>query len=1038
MGNRLNRIVLLGMLIAFHVLLNTTPARAAESLTNQETPSKSNEERKGEIDRYIQNQLQRNQIPGLAVALVMDGAISYTKGYGFSDKATQSKVTSKTLFELGSVSKAYTALAVLKLQEEGKIKLDDPITQYIPSFHPTYNNKRATITIDQLLHHTSGIPFTTIGDFYPSSTDNALENTVDIWSEMSLESTPGSIYEYSTTNYTVLGLMIQYVSGVTYEQYIQDHILMPLGLKNTYVGKENAMQALMATGYKLGFLKPHKFDAPVFRANSPGGYIISSADDMVIWMEYQLGILASKAIKTELFTETHQNGSPVAPFYALGWYKDTMRNEVFHGGANPAFSSFVLLRPNEKTGIAVMANVSSEYTEVIARGLDSILNSKEPVNEPLAVNPLLAAIKQLDVFSYALIAVEIGLSIFIVILVVLAIRQINFKKRALIPIVRRLLILSVFAVLCIGLILAVYYIYQKATVMDLPISFVLIWGPTSFPMALYSSLLFLILMFSYVILTFLYPKLNDKQYFSLISLSVLGGFGNAAIIFCLIQALNSKEIFRKDLMLYFFLSMVVYVICQRFGRNKLIKITNHAVYERRKQIIHTIADASFEKLEKIEKGKIHTVLNNDTEVISNFAGMFIGVTVNMVTLIFCFVYLGLVSLSGLLLSIVAIFTAGGLYFYVGKEARKFMEKNRDVQDTFFKFIGDLIYGIKELQLNRKKRAHFTEDMTGSVREYRDTNVAGQSKFTSVIIIGELLFVMVLGTVVFLFPLLFKEISKAHLMEYAFVFLYMTGPVNGVLNAIPAVIQYRISWKRMNLILQEIENFSTDIPAEIVQFGRSLALRLEKVEYHYEMEGESSFALGPISFECHSGEIVFITGGNGSGKSTLAKLLTGLYTPQSGKVTINGIDVRPAQLSQLYSAIFNDFYLFKKLYGFQEKDYQEIADELLRVLDLDGKISIENAEFSTLNLSTGQRKRLALLISRLENKPLLLFDEWAADQDPEYRRFFYETLLPEMKQQGACIIAITHDDRYYHLADKVIKLEMGKIESIVENKPSIAV
>jgi putative ATP-binding cassette transporter len=198
-----------------------------------------------------------------------------------------------------------------------------------------------------------------------------------------------------------------------------------------------------------------------------------------------------------------------------------------------------------------------------------------------------------------------------------------------------------------------------------------------------------------------------------------------------------------------------------------------------------------------------------------------------------------------------------------------------------------------------------------------------------------------------------------------------------------------------------------------------AKRIEKVEMqgimfsYIDKLSETVFQVGPIDFTLRSGELVFITGGNGSGKSTFLKLLAGLYKPASGEITFDGVRVDDSSRQsyrELIAAIFPDFHLFQKLYGIQDPNLAEI-DRLLTQFQLIDKTRVTNRDFSTVDLSGGQRKRLALIVSLLERRPILLLDEWAADQDPEFRRKFYYDLLPELIRAGTTVVAITHDDRY---------------------------
>jgi putative ATP-binding cassette transporter len=209
------------------------------------------------------------------------------------------------------------------------------------------------------------------------------------------------------------------------------------------------------------------------------------------------------------------------------------------------------------------------------------------------------------------------------------------------------------------------------------------------------------------------------------------------------------------------------------------------------------------------------------------------------------------------------------------------------------------------------------------------------------------------------------------------------------------------------------------------------IRFNEVVFKYRSETNESFTLGPLSFSVGLPDLLFITGGNGSGKSTLLKVLTGLYSPDSGYIEVDGVVVGPDNIQgyrELFSAIFADFHLFEKLYGMFGTSGQAVT-ELLKEMSLDRKVQFTDDRFTTLDLSTGQKKRLALVVSLLERKVIYVFDELAADQDPEFRRFLYEDLLPQLKKQGHGVIAATHDDRYFHVADRIMKMEYGKIEYI---------
>lgn len=484
------------------------------------------------------------------------------------------------------------------------------------------------------------------------------------------------------------------------------------------------------------------------------------------------------------------------------------------------------------------------------------------------------------------------------------------------------------------------------------------------------------------------------------------------------------------LLVYFVLGIILYVYGQKIMRGKLIEVTNGIVYSKRMEIVKCLLRAPYKKFEEIEKGRIQSTLNNDTETISRFVNILISGVTSAITLIFCFTYLGFINIYALLLSVIIILLIASIYYLVGRYANRIGEESRDLQNIFFKFINDLIGGFKELSLNEKRKNEFEVDMRKSCDEYRVKSGQAALAFANMFVIGELLFTLAIGAIAIVFPLILKNLESTSIASYVFILLYMTGPVHGILDTIPNAIEVKISLKRINDLLSQISlSDHNDSDDKECNMESNISLKLNEIEYVYDKNDEKSFKVGPITYEFNSGEIIFITGGNGSGKSTLAKLLAGLYAPSKGHITLNNNMISEKILNENYSTVFSDFYLFDKLYGIDYRSKEKQIQEYLRILQLDDKVQIKDGKFSTTKLSTGQKKRLALLVTYLEDRPIYLFDEWAADQDPEFRLFFYDTLLPDVKQRGKCVIAITHDDRYFNHADKVIKMELGRISNV---------
>ncbi|MFN5454678.1 cyclic peptide export ABC transporter, partial [Bradyrhizobium sp.] len=209
-----------------------------------------------------------------------------------------------------------------------------------------------------------------------------------------------------------------------------------------------------------------------------------------------------------------------------------------------------------------------------------------------------------------------------------------------------------------------------------------------------------------------------------------------------------------------------------------------------------------------------------------------------------------------------------------------------------------------------------------------------------------------------------------------------------------------------------------------------SIELRGVSYAFQAAaGDNPFVLGPIDLRITCGEIIFIVGENGSGKTTLIKLLLGLYVPDEGMVLRDGVPVvsdTRDDYRQLFTTVFSDYYLFDTLLQ-PGSQAPEIAQRYLDRLELAHKVSVENGAFSTTDLSTGQRKRLALINAWIEGRPVLVFDEWAADQDPAFRHVFYTELLADLKRLGKTIIVISHDDRYFHCADRIVRLRDGRVD-----------
>ncbi|MFD2671660.1 cyclic peptide export ABC transporter [Marinicrinis sediminis] len=1046
-----------GITIALMLMLTLPPFHVYSS----ENSDKKASDRVREMDAWLEEQLANSGIPGASVVMVQGEETVYQRGFGYRDKEKEEPVTAETLFELASASKAFTGLAILQLAQQGRLDLQAPVQTYLPWFEMVYHGERngqslegpVPVTIEQALYQTTGIPFSSIGDIPQGDGEEALENTVRTLVGTELDFYPGERHFYATINYDILGLVIENVSGMDYESYMKEEVLKPMGLDQTYLLHEEAEQThQLATGYKYGFLQSLPYEAPIYRGNTPGGYVRSNAHDMARWLKIQLGAVP---FDQELLARSQAPNRKVPPAaegysYAAGWrVYQSGGGEWSHGGNNPTFSSFVGFRPEEQFGVAILANMNSSYTAQIGQGLLDMWQGQTPAKLDGDLY------QTVDKVSVAMLSMTVPFLLITLwlwgrLLVDLARRKRRWNGKT-----------GRFWITAVGtagfLSVVAYGLYQIPDVFfwGLPWRFVQVWAADSLILALIILMVSVALFSLYVLLSSFLQRQREQGWFALLILSIISGLGNATIIFIVNETLNRQGHFEAGLLLFFAIGILLYVLGQKIVRTRLIHMTTNLIYDKRMELINKLLKTPYQQFERLKSGHIQAALNNDTETISQFAKTAITGGTGLITLMCCFIYLGVINLQGLLISLAVILSTAGLYFVMGRLASKAWEKARDTQNVFFKLIHDLMHGFKELRLHTGKKEAFARDVQDSCEHYRQKRIQGEMNFIHVFVIGELLFTFVIGTVAFLFPILFTEMKNETLRSYIFVFLYMTGPLHGVLHAIPHLFQMRISWNRIQQFTKEISALSAAREPAFVEHSssRQLQVSLHDVTFEYvgreeetdmaktrEPESDSErnvdppakrFTVGPLNVDFHAGEIVFITGGNGSGKSTMAKLITGLYEPKEGSITLNGLPVSSEELGQQYAAIFSDVYLFDKLYGIEVEPQRDRMTQHLRRLRLSEKVAIEEGGFSTTKLSTGQRKRLALLISYMEDRPIYLFDEWAADQDPEFRRFFYHQLLPELKEKGKCVIAITHDDAYFHLADRLIKMEMGAMTEMTE-------
>ena len=476
---------------------------------------------------------------------------------------------------------------------------------------------------------------------------------------------------------------------------------------------------------------------------------------------------------------------------------------------------------------------------------------------------------------------------------------------------------------------------------------------------------------------------------------------------------------------------IVTLLTDILARVVLIRLSQTAVFQLQLRLTRQILAAELSHLERLGAPRLMATLTEDVQAISSAVFVLPLLCINSAIVAASLVYViwlsWLVFLMVVALSLVATASCSVLM----RRGRKLLVLSRDDQDALFQHFRTATEGIKELKLHFQRRQDFIQqDLQVTAQRFRRHSTDGLTLYAINESWGRLLLFFAIGFILFIAPHVLKIDSRT-IAGFVLTFTYLMGPLTNIVSKLPLLSKAGIALQKieaLGLALGGAAETET-VPAPIAPAWDSLELRNLTHTYGSDRD-DSRFTLGPIDLVLHPGELVFLIGGNGSGKSTLAKLITGLYSPESGQIYLNGQPITAENREwyrQHFSVVFADFYLFDRLLGVENPNLETQAKSYLKLLHLDRKVTLDHGQLSTIALSQGQRKRLALLTSYLEDRPIYLFDEWAADQDPVFKQIFYTQLLPQLRDRGKTILAITHDDQYFHLGDRLIKLDYGKIE-----------
>ncbi|MDW6005404.1 cyclic peptide export ABC transporter [Vibrio mangrovi] len=499
------------------------------------------------------------------------------------------------------------------------------------------------------------------------------------------------------------------------------------------------------------------------------------------------------------------------------------------------------------------------------------------------------------------------------------------------------------------------------------------------------------------------------------------------------------EIAHIKMALVFLLLCLCFLIMRICSQVIFMRVSLNIAKKIRTDIYHRILNTSLSNIESFGSARLIAMFSTDIGNICMGARMLPDLIVSVVTLSGAFIFLFFLNVNIFWFVISSVIIGAITYQLPALAGNAFLRKSRSETDSLYMNINSLVYGVKELKLDREKRQDFLQN---DLIDSEERVILADRKARTIHIVaasyGEIFSLFVIGCIAFIF-VNYTSITVTELIGVTMILLYIASPVGTIMNAVPMLAMAKISLRKIN---DSLQNFPDENAGSIEKIPVWNAIHFRDVYFQYKLslsnlsEHDDGFLVGPLNFSIKKGEVTFIVGGNGSGKSTIGKLLTLHYSADSGEIffgseLINHQNMDAARNN--ISAIYSDYYLFNRLLGNRTMDSSEV-ESLMRDFGLSEKVHLSGNRFSTLSLSDGQRKRLALLVSYLDDKQFYLFDEWAADQDPTFKSIFYHSILPHLKKQNKAIVVISHDDRYFELADQLIEMEDGQIVQISNSQP----
>jgi putative ATP-binding cassette transporter len=516
----------------------------------------------------------------------------------------------------------------------------------------------------------------------------------------------------------------------------------------------------------------------------------------------------------------------------------------------------------------------------------------------------------------------------------------------------------------------------------------------------------------------------------LLAMATLSGVASASVLAFVNAAAAEVEAGKSTtkLFLMFIAAVFVFAISQRFVLLTSVREVEHIVHAIRLRLFEKAIASDLPVLEGVGRSVVFSAISKETQTISQTVTVLVMGAQSAILLAFSMIYLAMLSIPALLIG--SAFTALAFRVMFRKHRQilaGFLRSSQEEADLFG-VLDATLTGFKEIKMNSARASGLLEDFRSRSAAAVETRIESRANMADAATLSQALIFMLIGVLVFVVPALFPS-AAPNVVKTATAVLFMIGPLTAIVNAVPLYNMAAAAAAAIESIETALSASAPAAPLAARPIAGFSRIAVEGLRFRYaDGTGEEAFEVGPIDFEVRAGETVFVTGGNGSGKTTFIQLLIGLRRPMTGQIRIDGrlVDGKSLQdYRNLYAVVFSDCHLFRRLYGLGDPD-AAFVERWLDLLEIRDKTGVSHGAFTTIDLSAGQRKRIAFLVALLEDRPIVVLDEWAADQDPQFRRKFYRELLVELKRLGKTVIAITHDDRYFDAADRRIHMDYGKV------------